>query len=121
MGAFVSRGTAAVLVALLAGSVELRAEAAPPPADHHATYRTATGTLTRYDALTRILTVLSSTGTAEFLVAADARFWLGSRRLPVGQLRTHTGAQVTVAWSEVDGVRTTHTVRASESRAAQGH
>ena len=64
--------------------------------------------------------MLSSTGTAEFLVAADARFWLGSRRLPVGQLRTHTGAQVTVAWSEVDGVRTTHTVRASESRAAQG-
>ena len=50
-------------------------------------------------------------------MAADARFWLGNRRLPLAQLGAHAGAQVTVAWSETGGVRTTHTVRVTDSRA----
>ena len=52
-------------------------------------------------------------------MASDARAWLGNRRLPVSQLGAHAGAQVTVAWSEADGVRTTHTVRLA-SRARRG-
>ena len=69
--------------------------------------------------MTRVLTVRNATGSLEFHVAADARLWLGSRRLPVAQLGTHAGAQVTVAWSEAGGVRTTHTVRVNDVRPAR--
>jgi hypothetical protein len=83
-------------------------------------HHTATGTMTAYDPATRVLTVLSASGSSEFRVAPDARAWLGSRRLPVGHLGAHTGMQVTVAWSEVNGERTTHTVRLAEPRSARG-
>jgi hypothetical protein len=83
-------------------------------------HHTATGTLTSYDPSTRVLTLRSATGSTTFTVAADARAWLGNRRLPVRQLVEHAGAQVTVAWSEVGGVRTTHTVRLAEPRTASG-
>jgi hypothetical protein len=86
------------------------------PATHH----TATGTMTAYDPATRVLTVRSATGSAEFHVAPDARAWLASRRLPVSRLGEHIGAQVTVAWSETDGERTTHTVRLAKPHEAFG-
>jgi hypothetical protein len=91
--------------------------AVPAPA---ATHRTATGTLAAYDPVTRVLTVQSATGSSEFHVASDARAWDGSRRLPVRELAAHVGAQVTVAWSEIAGVRTTHTVRLVETTSARG-
>jgi len=106
------RSACALLVVLAVAS---RAQAAPP-AERRASYQTATGTLTAYDTVTRVLTVLSASGSKEFHVATDARLWLGSRRVPVSQLSARAGAQVTVAWSDVDGVRTTHTVRVSETR-----
>jgi hypothetical protein len=83
-------------------------------------HHTATGTLAAYDPETRVLTLRSAAGSTMFTVATDARAWLGSRRLPVRQLEEHTGAQVTVAWSEAGGVRVTHTVRLREPRAARG-
>jgi hypothetical protein len=85
-----------------------------------AVHRTATGTLAAYDPVTRILTVQSATGSSEFHVASDARAWEGSRRLPVRELGAHVGEQVTVAWSESGGVRTTHTVRLTETSSARG-
>jgi len=85
-----------------------------------AIHHTATGTMTAYDPVTRVLAIRAATGSTEFHVATDARAWLGSRRLPLSQLGVHVGAQVTVAWSEADGVRTTHTVRVAESLAARG-
>jgi hypothetical protein len=72
-----------------------------------------------YDPLTRVLTVATASGSLEFDVAPDARFWLGNRRLPAGQLAALAGAQVTVAWSAAHGVRTTHTVRVADSRAVR--
>ena len=84
------------------------------------THHTATGTMTAYDPAARVLAIQAATGSTEFHVAADARAWLGSRSLPVSQLGAHVGAQVTVAWSEVEGLRTTHTVRLVESREARG-
>jgi hypothetical protein len=86
-----------------------------PAAGTRPSHPTASGTLTAYDSLTRVLTIRNATGSLEFRVAADARFWLGSRRVPLAQLATHAGAQVTVAWSETGGVRTTHTVRVSDA------
>lgn len=82
-------------------------------------HHTATGTLTAYDATSRLLTVRSATGLAEFRVAVDARVWLGNRQLPARQLGTHAGAQVTVAWSEAGGMRMTHTVRIAEARSSR--
>jgi phage baseplate assembly protein gpV len=85
-----------------------------------ATHRTATGTLAAYDPVTRILTVQSATGSSVFQVASDARAWEGSRRLQVRDLPAHVGEQVTVAWSESGGVRTTHTVRLTATSSARG-
>jgi hypothetical protein len=82
-------------------------------------HHTATGTMTAYDPEARALTVASATGSTVYRVASDARAWLGQQRLPVRQLASHLGARVTVAWAEVDGVRTTHTVRLEEPRAGR--
>ncbi len=110
---------AALGVALLAGALSCEARAqqqtAPPlPTVRRFSWRTTTGTLTAYDRRTRVLTLRSASGVSTFQVAGDARAWLGRRRLPVGQLGAHLGAQVTVAFGEADGVRTTHTVRLAE-------
>jgi len=113
-----SRRPAATLLAVLAaGSVALAQEPPDPEPSRRSSYQTATGTLTAYDPVTRVLTVRSATSSTEFLVAEDARIWLGNRRLPVSQLGAHAGAQVTVAWSRTDRGRTTHTVRVTDTRA----
>jgi hypothetical protein len=115
--------TAAVLLGVLAAASVVGAQAPPEPGlvapDPSRSYETATGTLEAYEPRTRVITVRSATGSSEFHVATDARFWLGRRRLPVSQLSAHTGEQVTVAWSERDGVRTTHTVRVTDPKPAR--
>ncbi len=83
-------------------------------------HHTATGTMAAYDPATRALKVDSATGSIVYRVASDARAWLGQRRLPLQQLVSHVGAQVTVAWTEIDGMRTTHTVRLEEPPAGRG-
>ena len=121
MGWSVSRRSAAALLALIVAASVARAqdpEPGPPPSEPRPRHPTAAGTLTEYDPVTRVLTLRNAIGSSEFHVAADARFWLGNRRLPLAQLGAHAGAQVTVAWSETGGVRTTHTVRVTDSRAA---
>jgi hypothetical protein len=115
-----SRRRAALLALLAAGSVA-RAQEPPEPgrsAENRPSYQTATGTLTAYDPTTRVLTVRNAAGSSEWHVASDARFWLGTRRLPLSQLGAYAGAQVTVAWSETGGVCTTHTVRVTDTRGA---
>lgn len=83
-------------------------------------YHTATGTLEAYDPEARVLTVRSATGASEFHVATDARAFLGNHKLALAELGMHAGAQVTVAWSESNGVRTTHTVRLTVGRGGRG-
>jgi hypothetical protein len=77
-------------------------------------YHTATGTLAAYDPVARELTVSNPVESTVYRVASDARAWLGHRRLPLRELAQHVGAQVTLAWAEVDGKKTTHTVRIDE-------
>lgn len=112
------RAAASLLAVLVAGSIA-RAQEQPEPGPFatspRTSHSTASGTLAAYDPVTRVLTVRNATGSLEFRVAVDARFWLGSHRVPLAQLAAHTGGQVTVAWSEADGVRTTHTVRVSDA------
>ena len=113
--------------------------AAPPPAAHEEspatpasplpvlaapprprpTFRTATGRLAAFDKRERLLTVESVAGSSSYRVAADARAWLGRRRLAVSDLAWYVGAQVTLAFGEVDGIRTTHTVRLAEGERPQ--
>ena len=115
------RPAVALLLVLAAGSfarTQEHSEPGPSAAERRASHPTAVGTLTAYDPVIGVLSIRNASGSLEFHVAADARFWLGNRRLPVGQLGAHAGAQVTVAWSAADGVRTTHTVRVTDSRAA---
>ncbi len=78
-------------------------------------FRTATGTLAAYDAAARRLTIQAATGASSYAVAADARAWFGTRRLPLARLSTHLGVQATVAYTETEGVRVTHTVRLAEA------
>ena len=119
-----SRRTAVGLLALFAAATVAPAgeqlEGGDSAGGRRLSFETATGTLASYDTMTRTLTVRNATGASEFHVAADARLWLGNRRIPVSQLQAHTGAQVTVAWAEVDGVKTTHTVRLEEPGAGRG-
>jgi hypothetical protein len=83
-------------------------------------YRSFTGTLVGYDARARVLTLRAADGVTSYWVAEDARAWLGSSRMPVAQLGSHLGAEVTLAFAETeDGVRTTHTVRLREASHAR--
>jgi hypothetical protein len=109
-------GSSFALAALAAAWVTCAEAHAESPEGRRSSYQTATGTLDSYDSATRVLTVRSASGSKEFHVAPDARLWLGSRRVPVKELSSSAGAEVTIAWSDVDGVRTTHTVRVSEAR-----
>jgi hypothetical protein len=113
------RAAAASLLAVLAGVSFARAqehpERGPSVAEPRPSHPTASGTLAGYDPVTRVLTIRNATGSLEFHVAADARLWLGNRKVPVAQLEAHAGAQVTVAWSEAGGARTTHTVRVTDT------
>jgi hypothetical protein len=59
-----------------------------------------------------------ATGSSTYRVAADARAWIGRRRLSVSDLAAHLGARVTIAFAEADGIRTTHTVRLAEGEPA---
>ncbi|MFN8096098.1 MAG: hypothetical protein U0599_28440 [Vicinamibacteria bacterium] len=93
---------------------------APAPGPRRAAERrrfhTATGAVESYDPATRVLVVLSAGRAAAFVVAPEARLWIGSRRASVDLLCASTGAQATIAWSEADGRRTTHTVRLARGR-----
>jgi hypothetical protein len=66
--------------------------------------------------VSRVLVVVSAGGEARFVVAPEARLWIGSRRSAVDRLTTSRGTQATVAWTETDGRRTTHTVRLARGR-----
>jgi hypothetical protein len=114
---------AALLTVLAGGTIAAPGEtsdAERPGPDGRPNYQTATGTMTAYESGTRVLIVLSTAGSTEFEVAGDARIWVGTRRVPIGRLSAYAGAQVTVAWSEREGRRITHTVRVTDTRAARG-
>jgi hypothetical protein len=106
---------AALLAPSAAAPQAQSASASPPPSAVVPSSHTSTGTMAGYDADTRQLTVSSASGSTAFHLAPDARVWLGTRRLPVAQLKGRVGAQVTVSWSEAGGVRTTHTVRLADA------
>jgi phage baseplate assembly protein gpV len=116
-----SRAVSSILALLAAGSVvraQEHSESAPSASEGRPSHQTTVGTLMAYDPVTSLLTACNAAGSSDFHVAADARIWLGNRRLLIAQLGAHAGAQVTVTWSEAEGERTTHTVRVTDTRPA---
>lgn len=116
-------GTQPAPVAHLQAAAPGEAAAAPSttgtqPVETPAVFHTATGRLAAYEPRTRLVAVEAATGVSTYHVAADARVWVGRRRVSVSDLSRHLGAQTTVAFAEANGIRTTHTVRLAEGERA---
>lgn len=93
-----------------------RFASAPSAAGRAGAYRSSTGTLAGYDAVSRVLTLRAAGADSRYRVAEDARVWVGSHSVPAAQLASHVGAEVTLAYGEAEhGARTTHTVRLREA------
>jgi phage baseplate assembly protein gpV len=68
------------------------------------------GTLESYDAAGKTLTVKGSNSTWTF-DAAGARVWEGSKSVGLEELSSHTGAKVTVKYTEHGGQKAASSVR----------
>ena len=128
---------AVVNVSLLALAVSVVTAAAAPatkPASSHATKSSSTasakakasapathsvsGTLESFDSTAKTLTVKGAKSTWTFS-AADARAWEGSKSIGLDDLSSHTGAKVTVKYTEQDGQKSARSVRLSAAHAAK--
>ena len=72
----------------------------------------ASGTIESYDAAAHTLTVKGAKASWTFSTA-DAKAWMGSKSVPVDDLSTHSGAKVSVKYTEKDGQKAASTVRVS--------
>ncbi len=77
---------------------------------------TASGTVESYDATGKTLTVKGSKSTWTFSTA-DARVWQGSKSIGVEDLASHTGAKVTVKYTESGGQKSATSVRLAPAHA----
>jgi phage baseplate assembly protein gpV len=117
---------ALVNVSLLALAVGVSAAAAAAPkaakastaATHAPATHTVSGTLESFDPGAKTLTVKGAKSTWTFS-AADARAWEGSKSIGVDELSSHTGAKVTVKYTEHDGQRSASSVRLTAAHVAK--
>ena len=86
---------------------------ASAPATH-----TVSGTLESFDASAKTLTVKGAKSTWTFSTA-DARAWEGSKSIGVDELSSHTGAKVTVKYTDHDGEKSASSVRLTAAHAAK--
>jgi hypothetical protein len=106
-----------------ATSLASRTQVPPPEGEApraHLSFRTATGQVVSWDSGRRVLVLRAAGEETSFVVAADARLWVGTRHVALDRLAASLGAQATVAYAEREGVRTTHTVRLARGRAQEG-
>ena len=95
-----------------------KAAKASTPATH-----TVSGTVESFDATAKTLTVKGSKSTWTFSTSA-AQAWEGSKSIGVDELSSHTGAKVTVKYTDHDGQKSAssvrlaavHTAKASKSK-----
>lgn len=108
---------AAFACASLAGAAVAKpaASAAAKPAPARSTQHTATGTIESYDAAGKTLTVKGTASTSMFSVS-EAKVWSGSKSVGLDDLSSHSGAHVTVKYSEKDGKKEASTVRVAAPR-----
>ena len=104
--AMASSVAAFAAAALRTGQVELD-DAQSTPA---ATTLRMRGTIDRYDASTRILSLSTANGTMRFLLASTARIRQGWHKLDPMELRKLVGYRAAVGYSESDGNKTVESV-----------
>lgn len=71
------------------------------------------GTLSKYDAKTRVLTIETAKSVDSFVLAEKASIHLGSRVLPEEEIASHVGARVKVRFNESGGKRVATSVMLS--------
>ena len=103
----------AVGVAAAAAATAPKAAKAMTPATH-----TVSGTLESFDPSAKTLTVKGAKSTWTFS-AADARAWEGSKSIGVDELSSHSGAKVTVKYTDHDGQKSASSVRLTAAHAAK--
>jgi hypothetical protein len=86
---------------------------ASAPATH-----TVSGTLESFDASAKTLTVKGAKSTWTFN-ASSAQAWEGSKSIGVDELSSHTGAKVTVKYTDQDGQKSATSVRLAAAHAAK--
>jgi hypothetical protein len=127
---------AVVNVSLLALAVGVVAAAAAPPAKSTSSpakssssapktakastpaTHTVSGTLESFDATAKTLTVKGAKSTWTFN-ASSAQAWEGSKSIGVDELSSHTGAKVTVKYTDHDGEKSASSVRLAAAHAAK--
>ena len=128
---------AAVNVALLALAVGVVAAAAAPPAKSTSSpaksasstapkaakastpaTHTVSGTVESFDGSAKTLTVKGAKSTWTFSTSS-AQAWEGSKSIGVDELSSHTGAKVTVKYTEHDGERSASSIRLSAPHMAK--
>ena len=90
-----------------------KAAKASTPATH-----TVSGTVESFDATAKTLTVKGSKSTWTFSTSA-AQAWEGSKSIGVDELSSHTGAKVTVKYTDHDGEKSASSVRLTAAHAAK--
>jgi hypothetical protein len=90
-----------------------KAAKASTPATH-----TVSGTLESFDTSAKTLTVKGAKSTWTFN-ASSAQAWEGSKSIGVDELSSHTGAKVTVKYTDHDGQKSASSVRLAAAHAAK--
>jgi phage baseplate assembly protein gpV len=90
-----------------------KAAKASTPATH-----TVSGTLESFDPSAKTLTVKGAKSTWTFS-ASSAQAWEGSKSIGVDELSSHTGAKVTVKYTDHDGEKSASSVRLAAAHAAK--
>ena len=90
-----------------------KAAKASTPATH-----TVSGTLEAFDPTAKTLTVKGAKSTWTFSTSA-AQAWEGSKSIGVDELSSHTGAKVTVKYSDHDGQKSASSVRLAAAHTAK--
>ena len=94
-------------------SAAAKAAKASTPATH-----TVSGTIESFDATAKTLTVKGAKSTWTFN-ASSAQAWEGSKSIGVDELSSHTGAKVTVKYTDHDGEKSASSVRLAAAHAAK--
>ena len=93
-------------VTVMSGSLGAFAQTAPPSS----TTLTMRGTIQKYDSSTRILSVSTANGTAQFDLAPTARIRQGLHKVDAVQLEKLSGYAAAVRYSESEGKRNVESV-----------
>ncbi len=105
----VSAGAAALALAgtVLAAQAAQTAKTAKPAAMHSTS---AVGTIEKFDADSKTLTLSTSKGAMTFMLASNATINLGSKALQPGDLEAHSGSKAKVRYTESNGQKTAESV-----------